>query len=97
VTIAGIGGSGKTRLAVAVAHALLDEFPGGVFVVRLAGISDPASLLPMIAEAAGVTGQSKLPLARVLATRLGSEPTLLVLRAAGGRRGDPQRARRRSG
>jgi predicted ATPase/DNA-binding SARP family transcriptional activator len=79
VTIAGIGGSGKTRLAVAVAHALLDEFPGGVFVVRLAGIGDPASLLPMIAEAAGVTGQSKLPLARVLATRLGSEPTLLVL------------------
>jgi predicted ATPase/DNA-binding SARP family transcriptional activator len=79
VTIAGIGGSGKTRLAVAVAHALLDEFPGGVFVVRLAGISDPASLLPMIAEAAGVTGESKLPLARVLATRLGSEPTLLVL------------------
>jgi predicted ATPase/DNA-binding SARP family transcriptional activator len=79
VTIAGIGGSGKTRLAVAVAHALLDEFPGGVFVVRLAGISDPASLLPMIAEAAGVTGQSKLPLARVLATRLGSEPTLLLL------------------
>lgn len=79
VTIAGIGGSGKTRLAVAVAHALLDEFPGGVFVVRLAGVSDPASLLPMIAEAAGVTGQSKLPLARVLATRLGSAPTLLVL------------------
>lgn len=79
VTIAGIGGSGKTRLAVAVAHALLDEFPGGVFVVRLAGIGDPASLLPMIAEAAGVTGHSKLPLARVLATRLGSEPTLLVL------------------
>jgi predicted ATPase len=64
---------------VAVAHALLDEFPGGVFLVRLAGIGDPASLLPMIAEAAGVTGQSELPLARVLATRLGSEPTLLVL------------------
>jgi predicted ATPase/DNA-binding SARP family transcriptional activator len=79
VTIAGIGGSGKTRLAVAVAHALLDEFSGGVFLVRLAGISDPASLLPMIAEAAGVTGQSELPLARVVATRLGSEPTLLVL------------------
>jgi predicted ATPase/DNA-binding winged helix-turn-helix (wHTH) protein len=79
VTIAGIGGSGKTRLAVAVAHALLEEFPGGVFLARLAGISDPASLLPMIAEAAGVTGQSELPLARVVATRLGSEPTLLVL------------------
>ncbi|MBV9421472.1 MAG: winged helix-turn-helix domain-containing protein [Solirubrobacterales bacterium] len=79
ITLAGIGGSGKTRLALAVAHALLDEFPGGVFLVRLAGVSDPASLLPMIAEAAGVTGQSKQSLAPVLAARLGSEPTLLVL------------------
>jgi predicted ATPase len=79
VTIAGIGGSGKTRLAIAAADDLLDAFPGGVFLVRLAGVSDPASLLPMIAEAAGVTGQSQLPLPRVLAARLGAEPTLLVL------------------
>jgi predicted ATPase/DNA-binding SARP family transcriptional activator len=79
VTIAGIGGSGKTRLAVAVAQELLDEFPGGVFLVRLAGVSDPGSLLPMIAEAVGVTGQSQLPLGRVLSARLGGEPTLLVL------------------
>jgi predicted ATPase/DNA-binding SARP family transcriptional activator len=79
VTITGIGGSGKTRLAVAVAYELLNEFSGGVFLIRLAGVNDPESLLPMVAEAAGITGQSQLPLARVLAERLSAEPTLLVL------------------
>ena len=79
VTIAGIGGIGKTRLAIAVGYDLLDEFPGGVFLVRLAGVRDPESILPMIAQAVGVTGQSDLPLSDVLARRLGEQRTLLIL------------------
>ena len=79
VTVTGIGGMGKTRLAVAVGHELLDGFPGGVFLIRLAGVRDEQSIAPMIAQAVGVTGQSDLSLVQVLAQRLGEEPTLIIL------------------
>jgi predicted ATPase/class 3 adenylate cyclase len=79
ITVTGIGGMGKTRLAIAVGSELLDEFPGGVFLIRLAGVRDPQSIAPMIAQAVGVTGQSERSLVRVLAQRLGEQPTLIIL------------------
>lgn len=79
VTITGIGGIGKTMFAIAVGRELLDEFPGGVFLVRLARVRDEKSILPMIAEAVGVTGDSSAPLSPVLAQRLGAQPTLIIL------------------
>jgi predicted ATPase/DNA-binding SARP family transcriptional activator len=79
VTLTGIGGIGKTRLAVAAGHDLLDHFPGGVFIARLAGVRDPGSLLPMIAEALGITGAADEMLVSVLGRRLAEPPTLLVL------------------
>jgi predicted ATPase/class 3 adenylate cyclase len=79
VTLSGIGGSGKTRLAVAVGLELLDDFAGGVFLVRLAGVRDEASILPMIAEALGMTGNAGGSLLEVLAARLHDPPTLLIL------------------
>src|SRR5437870_10096261 len=51
VTFTGIGGVGKTRLALQVATDLLDEFADGVSFVLLAPISDPDLLLPTIAQA----------------------------------------------
>jgi predicted ATPase/class 3 adenylate cyclase len=79
VTVTGIGGMGKTRLALAVGHELLDDFPGGVFLIRLAGVRDEQSIAPMIAQAVGVTGQSDRSLVRVLAQRLAEQPTLIIL------------------
>ena len=49
VTITGIGGIGKTRLALQVASEQLEEFRDGVFFVPLAGISDPDRVIPAIA------------------------------------------------
>jgi len=79
ITLTGMGGIGKTRLATAVAADLLDDLPGGVFLVRLAGIADPQSILPMIAEAAGLSGEAAESLDALLAVRLGRLPTLLIL------------------
>jgi predicted ATPase/DNA-binding winged helix-turn-helix (wHTH) protein len=45
VTVVGAGGIGKSRLAQAVAHALLGRWPDGVWMVELAGLSD-ATLIP---------------------------------------------------
>ena len=47
VTLTGTGGTGKTRLALQVAHELLDSFPDGVFLVELAPLSDP-DLVPQV-------------------------------------------------
>ena len=54
VTLTGMGGSGKTRLALAAASAVASEFPTGVWLVELAPVLDPA-LVPMaVAAALGV-------------------------------------------
>jgi predicted ATPase/class 3 adenylate cyclase len=78
VTLVGAGGAGKTRLALALARRLLDDLPGGAFVVALAPVSDPAGVLPAVArslELADGGGE----LAPRLAARLGGRRSLLVL------------------
>ena len=53
-TITGLGGTGKTRLALAAARDLLDEHEGGVWLVPLAGVREPEALLPAVAATLGV-------------------------------------------
>ncbi|HEX4323730.1 MAG TPA: BTAD domain-containing putative transcriptional regulator, partial [Gaiellaceae bacterium] len=54
VTLTGPGGTGKTRLALATAHALEPELRDGAVFVSLAPVSDPELLVPTIAEALDV-------------------------------------------
>lgn len=54
VTLTGAGGSGKTRLALEVAADLLNEFPGGVWLVELASLSDPGLVVQAVASTLGV-------------------------------------------
>ncbi|HZC74906.1 MAG TPA: BTAD domain-containing putative transcriptional regulator [Gaiellaceae bacterium] len=51
VTLTGPGGTGKTRLGLAVAHALEPELRDGAAFVGLAPVSSPELLLPAIAAA----------------------------------------------
>jgi predicted ATPase/class 3 adenylate cyclase len=54
VTLTGPGGSGKTRLGLQVAADLLDDFPGGVYFVPLAGVAEPELVEATIAATIGV-------------------------------------------
>jgi len=81
VTADGPGGVGKTRLALQVAEELVDQFPGGVYCVPLAAITDPTSIPSLIAQTVGLreTGvQPEIALHQYLQSSL-SAPTLLVL------------------
>jgi predicted ATPase/DNA-binding CsgD family transcriptional regulator len=55
VTITGLGGVGKTTLAVQVARELRDAFHEGVFFISLAPIRDPTLIIPTIARMLDVT------------------------------------------
>lgn len=79
VTLLGLGGTGKTRLAVAAGAALLADFAGGVWVVALAAVRDPAEVVPAIALALGVPDDPHRPLTDVVAERLQARRTLLIL------------------
>ena len=79
VTITGTGGIGKTRVALAAAHALRHDFADGVFFVELAPLGDPALVADAIAQTLGVKEQPNQPIRAALRTRLRTRHTLLVL------------------
>ncbi|MET0810559.1 MAG: BTAD domain-containing putative transcriptional regulator, partial [Thermoleophilaceae bacterium] len=79
VTIVGLGGTGKTRLAAAAAEGLLSAFEGGVWLVSLAGVREPGALVPAIGAALGVDAGDGRSLDEAVAGRLRARPTLLVL------------------
>ena len=61
LTLTGPGGTGKTRLAIAVAERSAALFPDGVTFVPLAPLADPSLVISAIADALGVreaVGQS---------------------------------------
>lgn len=57
LTLTGPGGSGKTRLALALAGQLSDDYGDGVWWVPLAAITDPELVLPTIAQDLGARGE----------------------------------------
>ncbi|HEU0114923.1 MAG TPA: adenylate/guanylate cyclase domain-containing protein, partial [Thermomicrobiales bacterium] len=62
LTLTGPGGAGKTRLALQAAADGIDAWPDGAFFVELAALTDPALLLPQIAETLGVRESGGLDL-----------------------------------
>jgi predicted ATPase/DNA-binding SARP family transcriptional activator len=78
VTLTGVGGSGKTRLALRAARDVAPGFPGGVYFVELAPLVDPLRVLGAITQVLGVpdTGGSQFD---SLVIRLSGSRTLLVV------------------
>jgi predicted ATPase/class 3 adenylate cyclase len=79
LTLTGAGGTGKTRLAVAVAEGVHDAFDDGVCFVPLAPITDPALVASSIAQALGVRDVSSRAPRELLVDVLGGREQLLVL------------------
>src|SRR6201998_3729068 len=79
VTLTGVGGVGKTRLALEVAGRLVDEFPDGVWGFELAAVSDPAAVPDAVAAVLGITQQPGKTVSESVATALEGRVRLLVL------------------
>ena len=79
LTLTGAGGSGKTRLALEIARDLVGAYPGGVWLVELASLSEPELIPQEVAETLHVREQPNRPLTDTLADALRDKELLLVL------------------
>jgi len=77
VSIVGPGGIGKTTVALALSHRMLQEFQGAVHFLDLGALEDPRLLASMLASQLGVVAVSDQPLPAIL-TFLREQRMLLV-------------------
>jgi hypothetical protein len=78
VTLTGVGGVGKTRLALEVASRRAGEFPDGVWVFELASVTDPAAVPDAVAAVLGITQQPGKSVGESVAAALEGRVRLLV-------------------
>ena len=79
LTLTGIGGTGKTRLARQLALDLKESFQDGVFFVPLGSLHDPELLLSAIAETMGVKEEGDALMIDLLIAHAVGRQMLLVL------------------
>src|SRR5947207_3041176 len=79
VTLTGVGGSGKTRLAQRAAHELRRAFADGAFWADLGALTDDQLFDHTIAQALGVQDRSDRPLLEVVVDVVRDRQLLLVL------------------
>ena len=79
VTLTGVGGVGKTRLAQEVARRSLDQHPDGVWRVELAPVTDPAAITESVASIFPLPDRADQPLRVTLVAYLRNRDLLLVL------------------
>ena len=79
LTLTGLGGVGKTRLALQAAHAIADRYADGAVFVALAPLRDPTLVATAMAQALRVTESAARALPDALRAHLHARHVLLVL------------------
>ncbi|MEV4943804.1 ATP-binding protein [Streptomyces zaomyceticus] len=79
VTVVGVGGVGKTRLALRAASGVQKRYGDGVRLAELAPLRDPELIEYALAEALGLTDHTPKPPREVLVEYLAERRTLLVV------------------
>ena len=79
VTLTGVGGVGKTRLATELAWSLVDGFPDGVWAVELAPVASPDAVAHAVAGMLSIRSQENMSMAETVADALRGRRMLLVL------------------
>ncbi len=79
LTITGVAGAGKTRLALQIAKEARTAFPDGVWLVELAALSDPELVAQTVAAVLGVRPPPEQPAVDALVDHLSAKRLLLVL------------------
>ena len=79
VTLTGPGGSGKTRLCIAVAAEVAGDYPDGVYFVPLAPVRDPGLVPLTIVQSIGLQDARDVPLIEHLISQLRERQLLLVI------------------
>jgi hypothetical protein len=79
LTLLGMGGLGKTRLALQIGAGVMDAYPDGVWFVDLQTIRDPALVAGETARVLGVREEAGRPLMQTLCAHLKPRKLLLIL------------------
>ena len=79
VTVTGVGGVGKTRMAIQVAAELLPHYRDGAWLVELAPVRDPDSVVSSVAAVFRLSSRTGQSLEESLLEMLANKQLLLVL------------------
>jgi predicted ATPase/DNA-binding CsgD family transcriptional regulator len=79
VVLTGVGGSGKTRLALKVAEELTDKYTDGIWLVELANVRESSLVPQTIANALNITERADASLEEVLKRYLSRRHFLLLI------------------
>ena len=79
VSLTGAGGTGKTRLMIESAAALVDAFPDGVWLIELAALADPAQLTQTIAATLGARAEGDVTALALVEGVLAGKRSLVLL------------------
>lgn len=79
IVLLGLGGTGKTRLAIQSGAEVIQDFPGGVWLVELDQVHKDAPVDRAIAETIGITEKFGVSFTDELKNYLQAQPTLIIL------------------